>query len=161
MFESELMSNAMLLGYADQLVADLGDADFVQQPLPGTNHPAWILCHLAMAGDGAIGLLGGEKILPAEFATKYGRDSKISGDRNDYPSRDEILKSFRDTYAKARELAASPDPERLSRPNPNARLRPNLPTIRDMCGFLLTGHLGVHLGQLSAWRRMRGMPPLF
>ena len=27
--------------------------------------------------------------------------------------------------------------------------------------FLLTGHLGVHLGQLSTWRRMIGMPRLF
>jgi hypothetical protein len=161
MFESELMSNAVLLGYAEQLVADISDADFVQQPLPGTNHPAWILCHLAMAGDGAIGLLGGDKILPPDWATKYGRDSKIGSERSEYPSRDEIVKQFRATYAGARELAAQADPERIARPNPNSRLRANLPTIRDMCGFLLTGHLGVHLGQLSAWRRMRGLPPLF
>jgi len=36
-----------------------------------------------------------------------------------------------------------------------------LPTVRDGVSFLLTGHLGVHLGQLSAWRRMVGLPPLF
>ncbi|MBL8849410.1 MAG: DinB family protein [Planctomycetaceae bacterium] len=161
MFESEITSNALLMAYAEQLIADIGDVDFVQQPLPGTNHPAWILCHLAMAGDGAVGLLGGEKLLPPDWAAKYGRDSKLSSERGEYPSREEIVGQFRATYARARDLAVQADAERMARPNPNARLRDNLPTIRDMCGFLLTGHLGVHLGQLSAWRRMRGLPPLF
>jgi hypothetical protein len=151
----------MLLGYADMLVADIADADFVLQPLPGTNHPAWILCHLSMAADGVVGLLGGEKLTPADWSTRYGRDSKLSSERADYPSRDEILRLFRETHARARELAARADPERVVRPNPNSRLRSNLPTIGDMCTFLLTGHLGTHLGQLSAWRRMRGLPPLF
>ena len=36
-----------------------------------------------------------------------------------------------------------------------------LPTLKDVVAFLLTAHLGVHLGQLSSWRRMIGLPPLF
>jgi hypothetical protein len=30
-----------------------------------------------------------------------------------------------------------------------------------MVAFVLTGHMGVHLGQLSCWRRMIGLPPMF
>ena len=161
MFASDLTSNAMLLGYADMLIADVDDADFTAQPLPDTNHPAWILGHLAMAADGAIGLLGGDKLTTPEWTTKFGRDSKISGIRSDYPSRDEIVRVFRETHARVRELAANADMERMQRPNPNARLRERFPTIGEMCTFLMTGHLGTHLGQLSAWRRMRGLPPLF
>jgi hypothetical protein len=33
--------------------------------------------------------------------------------------------------------------------------------VKDVLAFLLTGHPGVHLGQLSSWRRMIGLPPLF
>jgi hypothetical protein len=36
-----------------------------------------------------------------------------------------------------------------------------LPTAREAVAFLLTAHLADHLGQLSAWRRMIGLPPLF
>lgn len=161
MFETELASNAVLLGLAEQLTADISDADLAAQPIAGTNHPAWILGHLAFAADGLIGLLGGEKQTDAAWTTKYGRDSKISGERADYASRDELLRVFRETHGRARELASTADPERMKRANPNARMRDRLPTIGEMCAFLLTGHLGFHLGQLSAWRRMRGMPPLF
>lgn len=161
MTETVLRSNSMLVGYAELLVADIADANFTAQPVPGTNHPAWILCHLIYAADGAVGLLGGEKLTDADWGAKYGRDSKLSGERSGYPPRDEILRLFRATHARARELAAQADPERMQRPNPNARLREQLPTIGDMVTFLLTGHLGVHLGQLSAWRRMRGLPALF
>lgn len=161
MLETQLVSNAMLMGYAEMLLQDIEDADFAVQPAPGINHPAWILGHLAYAADGAVGLLGGEKLTDRDWSVKFGRDSKITGERSDYPSRDEMLKMFRETHARARELAAKADPEHLAKTNPNERLRENLPTIGDMCSFLLTGHLGVHLGQLSAWRRMRGQPAMF
>jgi hypothetical protein len=39
--------------------------------------------------------------------------------------------------------------------------RDTLPTLKDGVANLLTGHLGVHLGQLSTWRQMIGLPPLF
>jgi hypothetical protein len=41
------------------------------------------------------------------------------------------------------------------------RQKAGLPTAREGVAFLLTGHLGVHLGQLSAWRRMIDLAPLF
>ena len=35
--------------------------------MPGVNHPAWILGHLAFSADMIAGRLGGEKFLPAEL----------------------------------------------------------------------------------------------
>jgi len=52
-------------------------------------------------------------------------------------------------------------PEKMASPNPNPRLKDGLPTVRDAVSFLLTGHLALHLGQLSAWRRMTGLAPMF
>jgi hypothetical protein len=33
--------------------------------------------------------------------------------------------------------------------------------LKELAAFILTGHIGVHLGQLSSWRRMIGLPPTF
>ena len=30
---------------------------------------------------------------------------------------------------------------------------------KEMMALVLSGHVGVHLGQLSSWRRMIGLPP--
>ncbi len=37
------------------------------------------------------------------------------------------------------------------------RLKPMLPTAREVIAHLMTTHIGIHLGQLSAWRRQMGM----
>jgi len=64
-------------------------------------------------------------------------------------------------FAKARELAAVATSEQLAAPTANPMLKTGLPTAREGVAFLLTGHLGVHLGQFSTWRRMIGLPHLF
>jgi hypothetical protein len=52
-------------------------------------------------------------------------------------------------------------PEQLAQPTANPRMKDALPTAREAVAFLLTAHLAGHLGQLSSWRRMIGLPPLF
>jgi hypothetical protein len=64
-------------------------------------------------------------------------------------------------HEQARRKAATADAARLSRPTTNPRVKEALPTLKEMMAFLLSGHVGVHLGQLSSWRRMIGLPPLF
>ena len=71
-----------------------------------------------------------------------------------------MLRAVEEGFERARGMAAG-TPERLAQPNPNPYTKEGLPTIRDAVAFLLTGHLGVHLGQLSTWRRLLGLPPLF
>jgi hypothetical protein len=60
-----------------------------------------------------------------------------------------------------RSVAAAATPEQLGRRTTNPYTKDALPTVQDGVAFLLTGHLGVHLGQLSSWRRMIELPPLF
>ncbi len=160
-FETECNINRFLLGYAHTLVDELDDARLAEQPVPGVNHPAWILGHLALSGDGAVGVLGGPKTLAGDWTKKFGAGSKPSSVRADYPPKAELLRVLEERFATARELAAAASPERVSLPNPNARLKDKLPTVRDLVSFLFTGHLALHLGQLSAWRRLIGLAPLF
>ena len=64
-------------------------------------------------------------------------------------------------FERLREQVAAATPEQLDAPSPNERTREQLPTVKEGIVLLLTGHLGSHLGQLSMWRRMIGLPPLF
>jgi hypothetical protein len=161
MLESEIRVNQFLVQYCRMLVGDIADERMAEQPLPGVNHPAWVLGHLAFSADRARWLLGAEKEFPAAWVALFGPGSKPNASRGDYPPREELLRAVEEGFERARQMAAAVPPERLAQPNPNPYTKEGLPTLRDAVAFLLTGHLGVHLGQLSMWRRMLGLPPLF
>jgi hypothetical protein len=161
MLDTEIKVNQFLVGYCRMLVKDIADERLAEQPLPGVNHPAWILGHLAYSADGAISRLGGQKLLSAEWVSLFGPGSKVTSLRSDYPAMDELVRAVEQGFEKARQLAQTATPEQLAMPNPNAVMKAALPTVRDGVAFLLTGHLGVHLGQFSAWRRMIGLAPMF
>ena len=161
MFETECTVNQFLLGYCRMMMEEIPDERMAEQPLPNVNHPAWILGHLAYSGDAAVGRLGAQKLLTEDWTKQFGPGSKISALRAEYPSKDELLRVLEDRFEQARRQAAIATAEPMALPNPNPRMKAGLPTVGDSVAFLLTGHLAVHLGQLSAWRRMVGMAPLF
>ena len=161
MLDSELKVNQFLVPYCRMLVGDIADGRLAEQPLPGVNHPAWVLGHLAFSADRASSLLGAAKELPADWAALFGPGSKPSASRCDYPSKDELLRAVEQGFERLRQQLAATTPEQLAQPSTNPYTKDALPTIQDGVAFVLTGHLGVHLGQLSMWRRMTGLPPLF
>jgi hypothetical protein len=161
MLDSAVTINQFLMGYCRMLIGDIPDERMAEQPLPGVNHPAWILGHLAWSTDRGRWVLGLEPELPAEWTTTFGFGSKPSASRGDYPGRDALVEAVERGFERLREQAASAAPERLGQPSPFERTREQLPTVKDVLTLLLTGHLGVHLGQLTTWRRMIGLPPLF
>src|SRR5688500_6942528 len=54
MLETEVTVNRFLVGYCKMLVGDLDDERLAEQPLPGVNHPAWILGHLTVVAHRAM-----------------------------------------------------------------------------------------------------------
>ncbi|HLJ92153.1 MAG TPA: DinB family protein [Gemmataceae bacterium] len=161
MLDNAIQVNLFLMRYCHMLVADIPDEHLAEQPHAGINHPAWVLGHLAWTADGALAMLGAPKLLPIEWKTLFGSGSKPSSSRPTYPSKEELLHVVEEGYRQAREKAASASPEQLSQPTTNPRVKEILPTSREMVAFILTGHMGVHLGQVSSWRRLRGLPPMF
>jgi hypothetical protein len=161
MFAEEIKVNQFLLKYCQLLTADIVEERMAEQPMPGVNHPAWILGHLAVSAEMIVNRLGCEKFLPAEWTDLFKPGSCPSANRGDYPSKEALLKAIEESFARARETASGASPEALAMPTPNPRMKEGLPTLREIAAFILTGHLGVHLGQLSMWRRMTGLPPLF
>jgi hypothetical protein len=163
MLDTEIRINLFLVGYCRMLLAEIADERLTEQPLPGVNHPAWILGHLAFSADLAVSRLGGEKQLPAAWTSLFGQGSKVSANRSKYPSQDELLQAVEQRFEKARKLAQLATPEQLGVPSAstNPAMKAALPTMRESIAFVLTAHLAVHLGQLSTWRRMIGLPHLF
>ena len=161
MLDSDIKVNLFLMQYCRTLVDDIPDERIAEQPIPGVNHPAWILGHLAFVADYIAGTLGAEKKIPEQWAALFRPGSKPNANRSSYPSKAELLTALDQGCERLRERAANATPEQLSKPTTNPRVKDALPTAKEFIAFLLTGHMGGHLGQISAWRRLIGMPPLF
>ncbi|WP_437223123.1 DinB family protein [Planctomicrobium sp. SH661] len=161
MFESEVHVNKFLLNYAQGLMADIPEERMAEQPSAGINHPAWILGHLIYTADSANALLGGKKTLPTDWVRRYGPGSELSTRREDYPSKEELLEKLKSLFETAHAQSASVDPAAMQAPNPRQQMLPFLPTVGDLVAFILAGHMGIHLGQLSSWRRQIGIGRLF
>ena len=161
MFELALPLYAFQLGYAQKLVADVPDEQLAAQPVPGRgmNHAAFLLGHLAWVGDNGASMIGGQKMLPSEWTALFGMGVKPRDDRSLYPSKAELLKSLEDSHTRFSDAAAKATPEMLAQPAPE-RMRARFATTGHLILALLTAHEGMHMGQLSAWRRAMGFPPV-
>src|SRR3954471_19437598 len=127
MLDTELKINQFLVQYARMLVGDIADERLAEQPLPGVNHPAWVLGHLAFSAERARWLLGAEKAFPPEWVALFGPGSRPTASRGDYPPREELLRAVEGGFKRARQMAAAAAPERLAQPNPNPCTKEGLP----------------------------------
>jgi hypothetical protein len=159
--ESAVKQNQFLLGYIDTLTKDLAPADWTAQPLPGVNHAAWIFGHLIFAAEGSIKRMGGTPLMDENWTKQYGGGSVVTNDSTQYPSPEFFKEQLVKSYTRVQELTTTCSDEILNEPNQNPRFKNTHPTMRDMIVFGLTSHFALHMGQLSAFRRMLGKPPLF
>jgi hypothetical protein len=158
---SALVTNCLAsVSYGKQILADLEDESMADRPM-GLNPPCWILVHLGTGADYAANLLGGKGVCPEKWSEIGDTKKPPSSNRSDYPSRNEILQYFEDSYTNAMKLLAAATPEQLKAPQKLGFFEKELPTVEEMAGFLLVSHLSIHLGQISAWRRAMGKAPLF
>lgn len=145
--------------YAERLVADLPDDQLVAQPVPGQtmNHAAWILGHLSAYPPVLTAML---QNAPFEDPANHpcGRDSHPLSDRAAYPPKAQIVAHYLTVHDGLSETLADIDPSILQHSTPLARWQERFPHLSDACIHLMLHHEGVHLGQLSAWRRAMGLP---
>ncbi len=145
--------------YADRLTHDLTPEQVFTAPPGGAvmNHPAWILCHLSVYSPVLVEMLAGGT--PEDPLThRYGKQSAPTLDLGDYPGWDQLR---RDYFAGHDALAAALEAPRasvLESPPSIERFRGRWPRLSDVVVHLMLHHESVHLGQLSAWRRMCAFP---
>ena len=146
-----------LVTQAEPTLNGLDDSHLAYEPQPGTKTAGWLLGHIAVTGDGGRRLCGGKSSLcPVEWRSAFGQGSNPSRNQSDYPSMATLTASVRTVYADLCELALVADPSVLAAANPYQPARPVFPTVQDFVVWMMSGHLGYHLGQLFAWRAAAG-----
>ncbi|MEM6334081.1 MAG: DinB family protein [Planctomycetota bacterium] len=154
--ESLLTAAGGNVDYAKNLTADLSAEQMVAQPAAGANHPAWVLSHLNAYHPVIAGLLQGE--VPTDpIEHEFGMRSKPVADVSAYASRDELIAAFEAGHAAMRAALEAVTEERLLAPMPIERWAKKFPHVGSMLPYVYARHEGMHLGQVSAWRRLQGL----
>lgn len=133
-----------------------------------TNHPAFVLGHLAlypanMLKKAQLDVAGAEA--PGAYTELFdaGKECKHDPSRTIYPHLPELVDVFRRTHGVLHERLpmvgdAALAADNLARDGKRSEMNP---TVGHALVFMTTTHAAMHLGQVSAWRRMMGLGPAF
>jgi hypothetical protein len=158
------------LGSAERLLAGVTQENYGRFAQIGetqikSNHPAFVLGHLALYPIRTMQFLKvpvGAAAFPPAYEPLFKAGVACVDDPHGkiYPPLAELKSTFTESYKAAiAAVEAAPD-EAFTVPNPlEGRPRELFPTIGAAISFYLIGHVQVHLGQVSAWRRAMGLPP--
>ena len=147
-----------LLTYAELTLPDLTDEHLALVSETNGKTAGWIIGHLCVTGDFLRRKSGRPPMTPREWGPKFTIGSKPSRVRDDYPAMEELRSTFMKIYRDLAECAPDLPAELLAGPTPFEPGRSRFPTMRDFMTWVLTGHLGYHLGQLYGWRSAVGLP---
>ncbi|CAG0965131.1 hypothetical protein ARNL5_01234 [Anaerolineae bacterium] len=146
-----------ILSGAKRWMADLDDSHRALQPVPSGKTAGWLLGHMAVTGDFGRRICGLKPMCPKEWRAMFNPGTFPSTDASTYPAmaelRDTMVAVYRDLFANG--PAASE--EALTAPNPYTPASGAFATAGDFAAYLMTGHLGHHVGQLSAWHVAAGL----
>ena len=158
-----LMINPILGLYAstlkdtEELVKDIDDARFAEQPAGIRNHPAWTLGHLVVSGNFILIQLDEPPIqLPESYGKLFPPGTQPTADRSVYPSKQELLTHLRAVHAAVANAVPRKHEAYFDKPTPE-KFRAFVPTRGQLILYLLASHEPGHLGQLIAWRRAAGL----
>jgi hypothetical protein len=141
-------------------VADFSDADMMVRPVPGANHAAWQLGHLAAAEVSLVKAVGGTTVeLPAGWAERFHNSKANVDDAKALATKQEILDVLAKVRAGSIQWARSLTPEQFDVPAPE-KLR-MLGATAGGIAAALAGHTTMHIGQIQVIRRKLGKPVLF
>ena len=154
------------LGYADRLLKDVPADRFPRFATPGgvvvaSNHPAFVYGHLSLYAPKILIQIGHPApSVPDQFEIAFPKDASCRDDSDGglYPPMDVVLDFFREGYRMVTASLRNTADDVFQQPNPTeGRMRDLFPTIGSVQVFYCSGHMMMHLGQMSAWRRMEGL----
>jgi hypothetical protein len=141
-----------LLSYADALFVGLTDDHLAFTSERGVKTAGWLIGHLCVTGDYTRRKIGRPPLTPKDWGPKFGPGTHPSRARADYPDMNALRAAFYEIYRDLVTVAPTLTPELLASPNPFEPSRSRFATLGDFTTWIMTGHLGYHLGQLSGWR---------
>lgn len=92
---------------------------------------------------------------PKDWGPKFTLGTMPSTAAADYPPMAELRTAFKNVYADLTRIAPALSEELLAGPGPFEQVRDRFPTFGSFLTWIMTGHLGYHLGQLSEWKASR------
>lgn len=147
-----------LVKYAKPSLSDLTDEHLTLAPSPGDKTAGWILGHLCITGDFARRKSGRPPMTPKDWGPRFGPGTQPSTRRADYPAMRELVSAFESIYTDLADAAPGFGAELLAGPNPFPAASQRFATMGEFTQWIMTGHLGYHLGQLSGWRAAAKLP---
>jgi len=156
------------LQYTKALVADLTASQCTESGGPGLeNHPAWTVGHLVTGADLLAEDLGLERDILGEWRELFERrgpgDPRLpAADCSVYPPMGDLLNELERQHLRVEQAwLEKMDVREHKNPKLNDpfawRFGGALPTLGDAALFLGISHEAMHLGQLAAWRRAKGL----
>lgn len=138
-------------------MANLTDDHRALQPMAGMKTAGWLVGHLAVTGDFGRRICGLTPICSKEWRALFNPGTFSSLEASVYPPMPVLLEAcvsvYRDFFANAPDAAS----DVLAMANPYTPAITAFPTSGDFAAYLMTGHLGHHLGQLSSWQAAAGL----
>lgn len=171
--DSVLAASARTFDYGIRLLAGIPPHRFARLASPGgvtiqSNHPAFVYGHLTLYPAIVLRSCGlddspaaRDAPPPADFERLFGRRVPCLDDPAGtiYPPMDAIVSAYQRAWRAGLDaLRAIPD-DAWTQPNRDPDRKATFTTAGFAAVFLLCNHSAVHLGQVSAWRRMEGLGP--
>ena len=153
-------------GYAERLLNDVAAERFARFARPGgvvvaSYHPAFVYGHLSLYAPKILLQIGHPApSVPGQFEIAFSKDATCCDDADGdlYPPMDETLEFFREGYRMVSGALRNTPDDVFQQPNPTeGKMRELFPSIGSVQAFYCGGHMMMHLGQMSAWRRMEGL----
>jgi hypothetical protein len=148
------------MDYAAKLVADLSAEQMIGQPRESAaiaNHPAWVLSHLNVYLPIMVALIEGKSFADPK-THEFGMQSKPELDANRYASKEQLIGEYLHGHELVIEALRREGEAALGRETALERWKPLMPHVGIVLPYLMLVHENTHLGQLSAWRRIIGLP---
>ncbi len=148
------------LDYGPKLVADLTEEQMVLQPnadAAPANHAAWVFSHLNVYLPVIEALIQGKEFDDPK-QHKFGMLSKPESDRSIYASKQQLVDEFVAGHQRVISLLDGADDSVLEQEVMLPRWKEVMSKAGYALPYLMLNHENIHLGQLSAWRRVQGMP---
>jgi uncharacterized damage-inducible protein DinB len=136
------------------------DDKFYELPAEGGNHAAWNVGHIAVTDDLVrVQLGGGEPVLSTQWHDLFKGGSTCAPGSDGYPTRSELLDGLARSRAAVVAWFSGMNESELNEPLTGGIAQLAKDRIMMMGSF--ASHEAFHAGQMSAARRVFGMPPLF
>lgn len=142
------------------MVADIPADKMAAQPIPGMNHPAWLLGHLLTLEQSVVTKVIGKTVthpLGADWRDIYGIGSTPKPDLKLYKPKEFCMEALRESAGTIAEYFRALPESDLQKPLPDADLAKFFPNIARLL-IILPTHRAYHAGQLATWRKAAGLP---